>query len=247
MPVRSSSDRNLSTGERRDPSASTTSHTSPAAPRPLASSTSLSSSLRLRLPPPGAHSALIAPPVRRNRGEGVESGAREEIREVDELHPVPEIRFVGSETLEHLVVGHPPERDRHLDALRLGDDPRIQGLDDGDDVVFVDEGHLDVQLRELEPAVGAGRLVAEASHDLVVPVLATHHQELFQLLRRLRQREEGARPHPHRHEEVTRALGRGSAEHRRLDLDEPQRIEMLVHQTRHLVTQPQVRGHLGAA
>ena len=90
---------------------------------------------------------------------------------------------------------------------------------------------------ELEPPVGAGRLVAEASHDLVVAVLAAHHQELLQLLRRLRQREEGARPHARRHEEVTRALGRGAAEHRRLDLDEPKRIEMLVHQTRHLVTQ----------
>ena len=53
-----------------------------------------------------------------------------------------------------------------------------------------DERHLHVELGELEAAVGARGLVAQAPHDLVVAVLPADHQQLLQLLRRLRQRVE---------------------------------------------------------
>ena len=62
IPATSSGVRNFSTGDRTAPPASATIHTSPAAPRPFASSTSLSSSLRENEPAPGAASALITPP-----------------------------------------------------------------------------------------------------------------------------------------------------------------------------------------
>ena len=49
---------------------------------------------------------------------------------------------------------------------------RVERLDHADDVLLVDERHLDVELRELEAAVGPRRLVAQAPDDLVVAVLA---------------------------------------------------------------------------
>ena len=72
------------------------------------------------------------------------------------------------------------------------------------------------------PRSGA-RLVAQAADDLVVAVLPAHHQELLQLLRRLRQRVERARPQPRGHEEVAGALRGRAREDRRLDLEEPER------------------------
>ena len=62
-----------------------------------------------------------------------------------------------------------------------------------DDVLAVDEAHLDVELRELGLAVGARVFVAEAADDLHVLVAPADHQELLEELRRLRQRVEAAR------------------------------------------------------
>ena len=61
-------------------------------------------------------------------------------------------------------------------------------LDEGHHVLLRDEAHLDVELGELRAAVGARVLVAHAVGDLVVAVEAGDHQQLLELLRRLRQR-----------------------------------------------------------
>ena len=87
-------------------------------------------------------------------------------------------------------------------------------------VLDADERHLEVDLRELELAVGALVLVAEAARDLEVAVEARDHQQLLHELRRLRQRVERAGLEPARHQEVARALGRRLREDRRLDLEE---------------------------
>ena len=101
----------------------------------------------------------------------------------------------------------PPQRDEH-------------GLGDLDDVVLVDEAHLDVELGELRLPVGAEVLVPVAAGDLEVPLHAGHHQQLLEQLRALRQRVPGAGREPRGHEEVARALGRRAGQRRRLDLEE---------------------------
>jgi hypothetical protein len=63
---------------------------------------------------------------------------------------------------------------------------RIHGFDHREHVLLVDEGHLEVELRELEAAVGPSLLVAQAPDDLVVAILAGDHEQLLQLLWRLR-------------------------------------------------------------
>jgi uncharacterized protein with PIN domain len=69
-------------------------------------------------------------------------------------------------------------------------------------------------------AVGARVFVAEAGRDLEVAVEARHHQQLLELLRRLRQRVELARVQARRHEEVARAFRRGGRQDRRLEFGE---------------------------
>ena len=94
-------------------------------------------------------------------------------------------------------------------------------LDRGEDVVLLDEAHLDVELVELaRRAVGARVLVAEARRDLEIAVEAGDHDQLLELLRRLRQRVELAGMQPRRHQEVAGAFRRRCGQDRRLELEE---------------------------
>ena len=72
----------------------------------------------------------------------------------------------------------------------------------------------------LRLAVTAQVLVAVGVRELVVAVVAGDHQQLLQLLGRLRQREELAGAQSRRHDEVARPLRRRLDQRRRLDLDE---------------------------
>ena len=82
------------------------------------------------------------------------------------------------------------ERQRELDAEHVLPQRRHQPLDHALDVVLDDEGHLEVDLRELGLAVEAQVLVAEAAHDLEVAVEARDHEQLLEELRRLGERVE---------------------------------------------------------
>ncbi len=110
-----------------------------------------------------------------------------------------------------------------------------------DHVVLVDERHLEVELRELGLAVGAGVLVAEAARDLVVALEPRDHQQLLEQLRRLGQRVERAGLHAGGHEVVPRALGRRAGQVRRLDLEEVALVEDLAHRRDHPVAEREQR------
>ena len=90
--------------------------------------------------------------------------------------------------------GQPRERtrDRQVGPQRRGH-IREEFLQQSEDVFFFAERPLQIELRELRLAVGAQVLVAEAARDLEVSLDSRHHQQLFELLRRLWQRVEPAR------------------------------------------------------
>ena len=102
-------------------------------------------------------------------------------------------------------------------SLERADDA---GLHDVEHVLALDERHLEVELAELELAVGAEILVAPAGGDLVVAVDPADHAELLEELRRLGEGVELPGLQPHRHEEVARAFGRAARHGRRPDVDE---------------------------
>ncbi len=115
-------------------------------------------------------------------------------------------------------------------------------------VVLRDERQLDVELIELaRRAIGARVLVAEAGRDLEVAVEAGHHQQLLELLRRLRQRVELAGMNAARHEVVARAFGRARREDRRLELEKPLLVHAPADARDHLRAQHDVRVQLLAA
>ncbi len=102
----------------------------------------------------------------------------------------------------------------------LRGDAEVELLHELQDVVLLDEAHLQVELRELRLPVRAQVLVAVAAGDLEVALESGHHQQLLELLRRLRQGVEAARVDAAGHQVVARTLRRRVGQHGRLDLDE---------------------------
>ena len=150
--------------------------------------------------------------------EGVELRPAEDLREVVELEPEAQVRLVGAVAGDRLVVGKPPHRQLDLHA-GASEYERQQALVQIDHVVGVDEGHLDVQLREVRLPVRAQVLIPEAARDLKIALEAADHEKLLEELGGLRQRVEGATLQPAGYQEVSGSLGRRAGEDRRLDLE----------------------------
>ena len=109
-----------------------------------------------------------------------------------------------------------------LAAAELLEHAAQHRLDRVEHVLLRDETHLDVELIEFAGrAVGAGILVAKAGRDLEVAVEAGDHDQLLELLRRLRQGVEFAGMEARRHQDSrARPSGRGGGQDRRLELEE---------------------------
>ncbi|MCY1211110.1 hypothetical protein D9M72_228170 [compost metagenome] len=179
-------------------------------------------------------------------GEHLELDALHQLGEFGEFELHAQVGLVRA-VLEHRVgVAHGREH-RQVDVRGVAEHGADHAFEHLADFFFGEERGLDVDLRELRLAVGAQVFVAEALHDLVVAVVAGHHQQLLEQLGRLRQREEAAVVHAAGHEVVARAFGRGLAQHRRLDVDEAVGIEELARFHRHLVAQHHVALHGRAA
>jgi hypothetical protein len=144
------------------------------------------------------------------------------------------------------LVGHDREIAQiHLDGVfEHGGDHALEHVAD---FFLAQERGFDIDLREFGLAVGTQVFVAEALGDLVIAVVAGHHQQLLEQLGRLRQRKEMAIVHAAGHQVVARAFGRGLGQHRGLDVDKAIGIEELAHFHGHAVTQHQVVLHVGAA
>src|SRR5215470_17500449 len=155
-------------------------------------------------------------------GEHLEARAPQMVGHVLHLDGIAQIRLVSAVFAHRLGIRNAREflRDR-LAATKLVEQPTQDRLDGIEHILLRDEAHLEVKLVELSGrTVSAGVLVAEAGRDLEIAVEARDHDELLELLRRLRQRVELAGMDPRRHEIVARPLWRGRGEDRRLELEE---------------------------
>ena len=116
-----------------------------------------------------------------------------------------------------------------------------------EDVLALHEAHLQVELRELRLAVGAKVLIAEAARNLEVALEAGDHQELLELLGRLRQRIETAGVHTAGHKVVAGALRRALDEDRRLNLEEIALVQEVADVLYDAMAQGEVTLHAAAA
>ena len=158
---------------------------------------------------------------------------------VVELHAEAQVRLVRSVLLHRLDPRHPAERLGEVDAQHLAEHMLRPALEHFQHVLLLDERHFAVDLREFGLTVGAQILVAEAAHDLEIFVVTGHHEQLFERLRRLRQRIELVGVHAARHHEVARPLGRGLDQVGGFDFEESLPVEERAHGVRHPVPQDQ--------
>jgi hypothetical protein len=172
------------------------------------------------------------------RAERAELARPEHVGEIDELEQDASVGAIDAVAVDRLAMGDARERSRQVEP---GDRAagRSHGLEHLEHLLDGRERELEVDLRELELAIGALVLVAEAARDLEVAVEARDHQELLHDLRRLWQRVERSGLEPARHQEIARALGRALGEDRRLDLEEALRAKRRAHRLRELVAQTQ--------
>ncbi|CAM2152284.1 conserved hypothetical protein [Paraburkholderia tropica] len=190
------------------------------------------------------HAAVLA--VGR-RAEHLEVHVLHGVRQFREFELHAQVGLVRTEAAHGFRVRHDRELRVEFDADRFLEHVTRHIFEQVTDFLLAEERRFAVDLREFRLTVCAQIFVAEALDDLVVAIEVRDHQHLLEELRRLRQREELTRVHARRHEVVARAFRRALREHRRFDVDEAERVEILAHGHRHAVTQTQVVLHLRTA
>src|SRR5262249_7517542 len=156
--------------------------------------------------------------------ESIERNARlvELLRHIGNHQWIAQIRLVGSVLQDRRLIRNERKfRRQRLAARELLEYPAHHWLDRLEYVLLGDEAHFQVELIKFTGrAIGARVLVAEARRDLKVAVEPRDHDQLLELLRRLRQRVKFARMKARRNEIVARALGRGCGQDGRLEFEE---------------------------
>jgi hypothetical protein len=107
------------------------------------------------------------------------------IGEVHDLHAESHVWLVHSESVHHFVPGETGKRCGDLLSADLHDGGGEHLLDGVENIVAVPKGAFEIELGELELAVGSGVLVPVAASDLKVPFYSRDHQKLLEELRRL--------------------------------------------------------------
>lgn len=179
--------------------------------------------------------------------EDFEAGVGEDVGHVDDLETVAGVGFVGAVFVHGLLVGDAGEGQGDFGAVGGFEHGDQQAFDEVDDVGLGDEGGFDVDLRELRLAVGAQVFIAEAAGDLEVALEAGDHEELFVLLRGLREGEEFGGAEAGGDEEVARAFGGGVGEDGGFDFNEALAVEVVASGGGDAVAGADVVGHPGAA
>ncbi len=167
--------------------------------------------------------ARTTPAILDDAPERAEIRPGEHLGDIGDNQRIAQIGLVGAVFERRVGEGDARERRRrHRPALPEFLEDAVQyRLDRREHVLLRDERHLEIELVELaRRTVGAARLVAEARRDLEIAVEPGDHQQLLELLRRLRQRVERPRMQPARHEIIARALRRAGGQNRRLKLGE---------------------------
>ena len=120
-------------------------------------------------------------------------------------------------------------------------------FDDMENVFLAWKRHFDVQLREFGLPIGAQVFVAETFYDLEIAVEAADHQDLFEDLRRLRERVELAVVHAAGNEIIARAFRRGAREHGGFHFEETHFVHGFANFEKNFVAQREIGVRLGAA
>ncbi len=178
--------------------------------------------------------------------EQPEALAFSHVIQLNKLHTESNIRLVAAIETHCIVPRHTREL-VEFQALHLLEKMFGQTFKSLQNILLLYKRHFAVDLREFRLTVGAQVLVAEATNNLKVAVHTCHHQQLFVLLRALRQSIELAGIHTRGHYEIACTFGCRLDKERSLYFKEVEVIQVVAHQDRHTVTQLEVAAHRIAA
>src|SRR5260370_510927 len=164
---------------------------------------------------------------------------RKAVRHIVKLHAKAQVRLVAAVFSNGIPVEHVRKRRLGLDS-RDGASAHHDVFDHVKNIFLPREGHLQIELRELELAVSALIFVAEALPDLEVFVQPSDHQDLLENLRRLRERVKLPVMNAAGHQKIARALRSRAREHRRFHFEEAHLVHDLANFQNNLVTQREV-------
>ena len=177
-----------------------------------------------------------------------EPGLGGQIADFGGFQPEPQIGLVGGVAGHRLGVGEAGKGGAQpLVRRHRPNHSGVEFFGQVEDVILLDETHLQIQLGELQLAVGAQVFVAEAAGDLEVFFDARHHQQLLHLLRRLGQGVEAARLQAAGHQEIAGALRRALNQDGRLDFQKAARVQEVADVFDQPVAQDEVLLHRRAA
>ena len=169
-----------------------------------------------------------------------------DVGQFSELQLDAQVGLVRTETVHRFGVRHDREN-AQVNVQHLLEHLADHALEHVTNVLFTQKGRFDIDLREFGLTVGAQVFVAEALGDLVVTVVAGHHQQLLEQLGRLGQRKELTIVHTAGHQVIACAFGRALGQHGRFDVDETMLVQKLAHFHGHFVAQHQVVLHVRTA
>ena len=179
--------------------------------------------------------------------EGLEVHIREKVGQIGDDQRVAQIRLIRAVLKHCFLERDAPERcGRNRSAVPEFREGVVQHLlGDGEHVLLGRERHFKVELVKLAGrTVGARVLVAEARRDLEIFVEARHHQELLELLGRLRQGVKLALMFSGGDDVVARALRRRAGQNRGVDLGEAERFHLFAQEAHDLASKQDIVVHL---
>ena len=170
-----------------------------------------------------------------------------QIGQFGELQRYTQIGFVASVQSHDIVVAHHRKRIGQIDSETFTEYDAHHLFHDVANLLFLDKGKLDIDLRKLGLTIGSQVFIAETLDDLVVTIKPGNHEHLLEQLWRLRQRVKMPVVQSRRHQELTRTFRSRLVEKRRFNVDETVVVEKTPHRHGNLITQTHVALHLRAS
>lgn len=171
----------------------------------------------------------------------------EDVAEVLDFDAEADVGLVDAVAVHGVLVREAREGARDVDIERLFPDGAAEAFDELVHVLAIDEGHLQIDLRELWLTVCAEVFVAVTAGEAVVLLDAGDHEHLLVLLWGLAEGVEVAGVEAAGHEELARAFGGGFEEGGCLDFEEALLVHVGAGGVGGLVARLECLEHFGAA
>ena len=180
-------------------------------------------------------------------GENLELHILHQVSDIDQFKRTTQIGAIVAKAAHRLGVAHTRKWIRKLYIQHIGEECANHLLHHTHDLLFIDKGHLHIDLGKFRLAIGSQILVTKTAHNLVVTVHARHHQQLLEELRRLRQGKKFAIVGAAGHQVVASTLGCGACQHRCFNIEKTPVIEKMTQMAGDCCAQLHAFLHLVAA